>query len=321
MTNCNDEIVKITVPTPFVVGDVHMYIIKGETISLIDAGVKTNEAWELVKTQLKNVGLIPGDIEQIILTHHHPDHIGLIDQFPNAHAVYGHWRNEPWLIKDESFFNNYETFFYQLYHACGTPKEYQSFLKTLRAPLRFTGKATLTDVLADGHLLPGHSDFKVIETPGHAQSHLAFYREKDGLLIGGDLILLNSSSNPLLEPPDTTESERPKPLLQYRESLEKCLKYDVNLVLPGHGPNFSILTEIINKRLLKQEQRANRALDILKISSLSPFQLCQHLFPNHVEKQFGLTMSETIGQLDYLEEKGLVDRNSENGVQIYTAKN
>lgn len=75
----DQTISQITIPTPFAVGDVHVYLIKGDTLSLVDAGVKTKRAWEAVQTQLKELGYFPSDIEQIILTHHHPDHIGLID--------------------------------------------------------------------------------------------------------------------------------------------------------------------------------------------------------------------------------------------------
>lgn len=81
---------QLTVPTPFAVGDAHVYLLKGDTLSLVDAGVKTKAAWEALKTQLRQLGYAPNDIEQIILTHHHPDHIGLIEAFPRAERIVAH---------------------------------------------------------------------------------------------------------------------------------------------------------------------------------------------------------------------------------------
>src|SRR5690625_6240969 len=86
----NQTIHQLTLPTPFAVGDVHVYLIKGDMLSLVDAGVKTKEAWESLTHQLKQLGYRPEDIEQLILTHHHPDHIGLIEEFPRLHHISAH---------------------------------------------------------------------------------------------------------------------------------------------------------------------------------------------------------------------------------------
>ncbi|MRH42320.1 MBL fold metallo-hydrolase [Aquibacillus halophilus] len=298
-----------------------MYLIRGESLTLVDAGVKTEQALNLLTKQLDDLGYKLADIEQIVLTHHHPDHIGLVGHFPNVHNIYGHRLNRPWLVRDEEFFKRYEAYFYELYQLSGTPKSYQSFLKTLRSPLKFAGESDLLEELVDGDRLPGHPEFKVIETPGHAQSHLAFYRETDGAFIGGDLLLSNSSSNPLLEPPESVDQERPKPLLQYRNSLQKCLDYQIGEVYPGHGPIFSNFSELVAKRLEKQEQRARLAFGLFKGNDLTPFMLCQNLFPNHIEQQFGLTMSETMGQLDYLEDKGFIVKYIEQGKLFYSKTN
>lgn len=113
----HDTIHQLTIPTPFAVGDVHVYLLKGDVLSLVDAGVRTKEAWEALVLQLKQLGYSPNDIEQHILTHHHPDHIGLVGEFPRAHSIVGHSFNEPWLTKDESFFNRYEQFLRIISHS------------------------------------------------------------------------------------------------------------------------------------------------------------------------------------------------------------
>ncbi|MFA1821609.1 MBL fold metallo-hydrolase [Virgibacillus oceani] len=253
-----DTISQITIPTPFAVGDTHMYLLKGDRLSLIDAGTKTREAWEACLRQLKELGYYPTDIEQIILTHHHPDHIGLIEQFPRAESIIAHKNVDLWLTRNELFFQRYIDFLKYFFVAGGIPEYLHGFLDHIRKPLEFSGKGKLTSVLEEGDYLPGHEDWKVIETTGHAQSHLSFFREGDGVFIAGDHLLYHISPNPLLEPPADPAKERPKPMLDYRNNLKKCLQLGINTVFPGHGEVFNKPEKIIPKRFISQEKRADK---------------------------------------------------------------
>lgn len=318
MAIANKSIHCLTIPTPFAVGDVHVYLIKGDTLSLIDAGVNTEDAWDSIVMQLNDIGYTPNDIEQIILTHHHPDHTGLVERFERVNDIVAHSNVDYWLTRDEQFFLHYENFFYRFFQENGVPDRFQPFLENLRSPLILAGRGKLTKVIQEGDILPGHPEFRVVETKGHAQSHLSFLGQ-DGTFIGGDHLLHHISPNPIIEPPLIGEQERPKPLLQYRESLLKCLTLPINVVLPGHGISFSNVEEIVQQRLNKQESRANKVLGLIREYAQTPYQLCEKIFPRHYETQIDLTMSETIGQLDYLENKGLVTKTIEDGVLYYHA--
>ncbi len=317
MKTLKDTIHKLTLPTPYAVGDVHTYLIAGDLLSLVDAGVKTDEACQALQTQLKQLGYSPKDIEQVILTHHHPDHMGLIEYLPRVQNVAAHAKVRPWLEREEQFFIRYEKFFEKMYVESGVPSQYFSFLKGLRNPLKLSSKGTLTQELLEGDHLPGHEDWQVIETPGHAQSHLSFVREPDGALLGGDHLLAHISSNPLLEPSYIEGEERPRPLIQYRESMEKIADYHVHTVYPGHGETFDQVMDLVHRRLRRQVERAYKVLAMVQATPLCAYEVCQKLFPKQIESQFGLTMSETIGQLDYLEHHKLVQTTIENRRKIY----
>ncbi|TFJ93748.1 MBL fold metallo-hydrolase [Lentibacillus salicampi] len=310
---------QLTIPTPFAVGDTHVYLLKGDKLSLIDAGVKTKEGWEALKTQLNELGYAPNDIEQIILTHHHPDHIGLIEGFPRAQTMAAHRNAAPYLTRDEAFFAHYEQFFQQFFVACGVPGALMPSSGELRGTMHFAGKGQLTDMLDEGDTLPGHDDWHVIETKGHAQSHLSFFRKSDGAFIGGDHLLHHISPNPLMESPIGKETVRPKPMLQYRANLMKCRSLAIQTVYPGHGDIFSDVGDLIPLRLHKQEQRAEKVYAFLQEKAQTPFELCQQLFPKQYENQLNLTMSETIGQLDYLEDEGRVTETLKDGVYVCDA--
>lgn len=181
------------------------------------------------------------------------------------------------------------------------------------------GRGNLTSIINEGDHLPGHPEWQVVETAGHAQSHLSFLRHSDGAFIGGDHILQHISSNPLLEPPPLGETKRPKPLLQYRNNLQKCLTLGITHVLPGHGSTIDNIDELIPTRLLKQEQRAKKVLTLLENTSMTPFQVTQKLFPKRYETQLDLTLSETTGQLDFLENQGLIQQEVIEGILSYHA--
>ncbi|GGA67681.1 MBL fold metallo-hydrolase [Ornithinibacillus halotolerans] len=318
MAVINKAIFQLTVPTPFAVGDAHIYVLKGDVLSLVDAGVRTEKAWEALVTQLKDLGYTPNDIEQIILTHHHPDHTGLVDRFERVKDIVAHANVEPWLTRDEAYFDHFEEFYYEYFDQNGVPEHFRSYLQKLRAQLDWAGVGQLTKKINEGDKLPGHSEFTVVETKGHAQSHLSFLSE-DGTFIGGDHLLEHMTPNPIMEPPKIGKKNRPTPLLQYRANLQKCLELDIKKVLPGHGKVFSNVEEVVARGFAKQENRANKVLNLLKAYPQTPYQICEQIFPMHYKTQIDLTMSETIGQLDYLEDKGLVVKTVEDGVLYYHA--
>src|SRR5215203_286180 len=74
------KIVQLSIPTPFYVGDVNVYLIKEDPITLIDVGPKTPEAAEALRRKLAEQGVQFSDVRRIVLTHAHEDHCGLAKQ-------------------------------------------------------------------------------------------------------------------------------------------------------------------------------------------------------------------------------------------------
>ncbi|PLR99836.1 MBL fold metallo-hydrolase [Bacillus sp. T33-2] len=321
MTEWNNGIAKLTLPTPFPVGDVNTYLVKGDRLSLVDVGPKTEEAWEALKSQLAELHLKPEDIEQVILTHHHPDHAGLLDFFPPSMEVYGHPVNERWINQTSGFMVEHDEFYAHLFHQFGIPEEYLlPTAKRMKYTLRFSCNRSLTGDLLEDQTPPGLEGWTVLETPGHARSHIALLRENDGVLIGGDLLLASISPNPLIEPPLAGETGRPKSQLQYNDSLKKLLDYPIGMVYAGHGQEIINVEELINKRLVRQHERAMQVKQYLEGQTLTVFEICRLLFPAVYEKELSLTISETVAQLDYLESLGEIMINSHGQIWRYAAK-
>lgn len=310
------EIHCITLPTPFAVGDVNVYIVVSEKITLVDAGVKTKEAWDHFTNELARIGYAVDDIEQIIITHHHPDHVGLLDYLPADLPIYGHRFNRPWLIQDPIFFERHDQFYVDLFQSLGLNEMFLKKAAHFRDPLAFSCNRPLTYELKEGDFIPGLLGWSVLETPGHAQSHIALYHKENQTLLGGDLLLGHISSNPLFEPPMDGE-ERPKTLLQYNESLRKIRDLHLKIVYTGHGEAVTTVNTLITERLHKQEKRAEIVLEMLKVQPMNALQVCQQLFPQVYKKEITLTLSETLGQLDYLVEEGYIKIDTTKAVWMF----
>lgn len=319
MAEWKDGIAKIALPTPFPVGDVNVYVVKGERLTLIDVGPKTAEAFELLKENLKELNISPIDIEQVILTHHHADHAGLLDFFPESLEVYGHPMNDRWLFLTESFLSLWNEFFKKTFTEFGVPENYLHFYGGMKKEMDYSCNRKLTGYLNEGDTPTGLSDWRVVETPGHAQSHIGLYREKDGVYIGGDHLLAHISPNPIIEPPLPGETERPKSLLQYNDSLRKLINMPIQLVYSGHGMEIHNKNELIQIRLTEQRNRAYNVRNWLEKEPLTVFEACRRLFTKSYEKQLLLTISETIAQFDYLLDLKNIRMDYEDGVMRFKA--
>ena len=89
------KIIPISVPTPFYIGPVNVYLIAEDPITIIDTGPKTKEAIETLRAGLRSAGFRVSDIRRIVLTHAHEDHCGLArslrDEAKNADVLVHEW--------------------------------------------------------------------------------------------------------------------------------------------------------------------------------------------------------------------------------------
>ncbi|ADU29072.1 MBL fold metallo-hydrolase [Evansella cellulosilytica] len=317
MEQISNGIYKLTIPTPFLVGPVNTYLIEGDSLTLVDVGPNTVEAWEETKAQLQQVNKKVEDIENIILTHHHPDHIGMIEKFLPFATVYAHRKVKPWITKDKQFLFNALQFYEELYTSHGVPDAFiTNMLEKKESYMNFSSIGRVDVEIKEGSRLHFLREWSVIETPGHAQSHISLYRKSDGVLIAGDHLIDHISSNAIIEPTYEGEKKRAEPLLDYRRSLQKCL--DMKVAYSGHGAEIDNIDELIKKRINEQDKKAMQFKKMLSDKPKTCFELCMEKYHYIYEKQPDLTFSETLGHLDLLQSRKEIKQNVINGLIYYS---
>lgn len=187
----------------------------------------------------------------------------------------------------------------------------------LQSDMPHFGRNPVTHALQHGDEVPGMPGFVAHYTPGHCQSHFIYVNEKSGVGFGGDLLLDSISPNPFVEPPLDLSMRRDKSMLLYKQSLEVLRTLSIDTLYTGHGESIRQIEARIDETLQQQHKRAMKLLSFFEAGTYyqTP-QLTKQLFGPVFQKQPALTLSETLGQLDDLVDKGHVHMTM-NDNQIY----
>jgi len=219
----------------------------GDAVTLVDAGYP-NDAKALFAS-LEQIGRRPEDVQAILLTHAHLDHLGGIPAFRSRHEV-------PVLTGAEEARHARREYLeqitpLQMLRQCTSRSGLRWVGQTLRAVMPHLS-LSLTDVTAvpadvaldvPGGLVP-------IATPGHTSGHTAWLMPSAGILFTGDALisahpLSRLATGPQLIPEVFNEDDA-----AMVRSLRNIADLPADVVVPGHGPAIhGPLPELVAKAL------------------------------------------------------------------------
>lgn len=292
----------VRIPTPFAVGDVFSYLIVDGKIVLVDTGHYSPDAFEVISKNLKKRGHSVREIDEIWLTHGHPDHYGQAARLAeiSGAVVYGH-------PGERSNFasNNNSDLFETFFDRHNIPSAYSRQMLEQLEWLQQFQQPVEPDWITDGEQLSsGTLRAEVHLTPGHAPGHLTFVTDK-GIIFSGDLLLGHISTNALINF-DFESGERNKSLLQYRESLQ-WIREQKGVVYPGHGEKISEIADVADHHLAEHEKRYEKIRQLLGKQPMNLLELSLNMFPDPIEEgAIFLVLSEVMGYLDWGVEENLI---------------
>jgi glyoxylase-like metal-dependent hydrolase (beta-lactamase superfamily II) len=314
----------LAIPTPFRVGRVNCYLIEDDPLTLVDVGPNSATSLTALEAALERHGRAVEDLERIVITHQHADHLGLVGILADRSGaeVCALDLLQP-IVEDFKRYSDRNDAMAQglmLRHGIG-PDVVIALGAMSQAYRGWGGSAPVTHVLRDdGTLEFADRSFHVLHRPGHSPTDTVFFEERTGTLLAGDHLIGHISSNPLISlPPDGNADERPKSLRIYIDSLKLTQAMPVGTVLPGHGIAFDGHAELIADRFQMHERRANKFLELIREQPRSAHDLAQATWGTVAVTQAYLTLSEVLGHIDLLAERGEVTEVDREGVVIFTA--
>ena len=301
---------RIAIPTPFAVGRVNVYLIEDEPLTLVDAGPNSGTSFDELQRGIATLGHQLEDIELVILTHQHIDHLGLVS------LVAAHSGADVAAIDAAvPFVENFsleaqadDDFARETMLRHGIPEDVVSALSSVSRAFRAWGaRAEVTRVLRDGEQMSFRDrTLHVHHRPGHSPTDTVFHDRERRILIAADHLLGHISSNPLITRPPEGSSERPQALVTYLDSLSATREMDVELVLPGHGDPVTDHRRLIDERFALHRRRADKIHRLLAERPRSAYEVAQALWGNIAVTQAYLTLSEVLGHVDLLLNDGRV---------------
>jgi len=310
----------LPVPTPFAVGRVNCYLVEDDPLTLVDAGPNSGTSLTVLEAALAEHGHRIEDLERIVLTHQHIDHIGLAQILADRSGaeVCALDALAPWLARFGSQMEGDDQFAEAVMLRNGIPHDIAIALRAVTQQFRAWGApAHVTRPLAVGDVLEFASrSWRVHHRPGHSPSDTVFHDESSGVLLGGDHLIKRISSNPLISRPleGGAPEDRPKALITYMSSLRATREMDLELVLPGHGDPVEDHRALIDERMEGYERRVAKIAGILADGPKSGFEIAQQMWGNVAVTQAYLTLSEVLGHVDLLLERGAVTEVEDDGV-------
>ncbi len=311
------ELHQIALPTPFAVGDVNACVIEGDPLTLIDCGVNTAESFDALCEGLAALGHRIEEVGQIILSHHHVDHLGAVGRVvaTSGAEVVAHPYTVPYVEMPQAIRIRNRNFIEVAFLQGGVP---QAVLDAIEATedyyLSLMGTAHVSRTLDEGDTLPlGGREWTVFHTPGHAGGLICLFEPRSRVLLSSDHILKQISSNPLIEAPDPGQ-KRPRRLLEYMHHLARVAALNPAIAYTGHGDPVEDVPTLVRDRLAAHRARAEKILSKFDGQPRTLYEMTQLMFPKVPASDAYLTLSEVVGHFDLLEVEGRIARDMQHGV-------
>ncbi|WP_166417548.1 MBL fold metallo-hydrolase [Cochlodiniinecator piscidefendens] len=313
-------------PLPMKLDHVNVYALdEGDSWTIIDTGFdskRTRRVWE----QLLAGPMQGKPVSRVVVTHHHPDHVGMAGWFQSEHGAELWTTRTAWLFSrmlmlDEQDTPPAETI--EFWQSCGMDAEILEQRKQER-PFNFADVVAPMPLgfkrMKQGDVVRiGGRDWDIHMGNGHAPEHLTLWSRDDNLVISGDQIIASISPNVGVY---ATEPEA-DPLGDWLEACERLapLAREDHLVLAGHKLPFTGLPS----RMRQLIENHHGALDRLMAHIKTPKTAGDCFVPLFKRAigagEYGLALVEAMAHVSHLYQIGKATRmRRDDGAWLWQAR-
>jgi glyoxylase-like metal-dependent hydrolase (beta-lactamase superfamily II) len=319
----NAAIERIALPLRHV-GSVNAWLLRGDPLTLVDTGPRNSGALAALEAALGAHSVRLEDIELVLATHHHLDHVGLmatIQQRSGARvAVLGgladYGADYAARTRAERCFSR------ELMAAHGVPPQVIAENEGFWEYISANSEPFRTDVrLREGDVIrAGGRDLRVVARPGHSTTDTLFVDDQHGIAFVGDHVLARISSNTEIYPGPGENETRPRARHSYLDSLRKTAEMPLERLLTGHGAVVTQHAQLIADRLDEHEDRSKRIADVLAEEPNTAYGVAAELWPAQmIREQPLLVLWEVLGHVDLMLGAGVLnERHADDGRSWFT---
>ncbi|KIN77746.1 MBL fold metallo-hydrolase [Sulfitobacter mediterraneus] len=314
----------LRMPLPMKLDHVNIYALdEGDSWTIIDTGFSSKKSKAIWQEAMD--GPLGGKpVSRVVVTHHHPDHVGLAGWFQTefgAELVTTRtaWLTARMLTLDEQEVAPAETL--SFYRQSGMDNEIYEKRRTDR-PFNFADIVAplplgYTRIKQDDTITMGGRVWDVHMGNGHAPEHATFWSRDDNLVIAGDQILPSISPNVGVYPTEPMAD----PIGEWLEACERLapMARPDHLVLGGHKLPFTGLPKRMSQLIENHHGALDRLLAFIETPKAAS-ECFPPLFKRSIgEAEYGLALVESVAHLSHLYQTGLAtrDKREADGAWVY----
>lgn len=304
--------------------ELNAYLIRGkDRCLLVDTGFRQDPCRQALFSQLKELGLAPGDVD-VLLTHLHSDHAGLAPEAAGEKGtIFVSAIDRPSLDCTKEQRAAWWEQMTRRFQLEGFPAELLSDMEhTNPARSMAPPEGGRYESLVDGQVLEaGGFRLRALLMPGHTPGQMCFWVEGEGLLLTGDHVLFDITPN------ITAWPEMPDSLGSYLESLDRIRNYVPVQSLPGHresGDLVQRVDELKEHHRLRLEEayqvvKAHPGAGAYELAGYMTWKIRARSWEEFPVAQKWFAVGECMSHLDHLMAQGRIACKTEDGLSRYQA--